>query len=413
MYQKNIRFSSVNLNSQVKDGLLVNQTSKNSEITGQCLIQAMIINDNTINNSLVLVAADIIWIDQYTSQKVRSLISKKYNIPKSNVCICASHTHGTYNIDRDFLFNNCSEEYRNHIEKSIIDLVDQTFNLSPINVDIFSSDIEVKGISINRRKTFFNFKKLKKTTQTMPNAKGSNDKNLNLIIFKNSDTKKIINIVARYSCHPVSNPDNCFGPDYPGELRNNIIKKFGQNTNLMFLQGFCGDIRPNLIKKMEGLKDYARYFLYGNIFRKSEKNDSRDIGIRLSNYVMDGLNNLKKINVDKKITTKETAIKVPLENGKFAPRDLVITLWNINDLKIIFSSSEMFSEYSVKFKKKYSAICVGYANGMCGYIPTKKEIFKGGYEVQKCSRKFKFNSIIHEDIENIIYEKVEKLNEVA
>ena len=50
MYQKNIRFSSVNLNSQVKDGLLVNQTSKNSEITGQCLIQAIIINDNDIKS---------------------------------------------------------------------------------------------------------------------------------------------------------------------------------------------------------------------------------------------------------------------------------------------------------------------------------------------------------------------------
>jgi len=409
MYQKNIRFSSVNLNSQVKDGLLVNQTSKNSEITGQCLIQAIIIDDNKINNPLVLVSADIIWIDQYTSQKVRGLISKKYNIPKSNVCICASHTHGTYNIDRDFLFNNCSEEYRNHIEKKIIYLVDQTFNLSPINVDIFTSDIEVKGISINRRKTFFNFKKLKKTTQTMPNAKGSNDNNLNLIIFKNSDTQKIINIIARYSCHPVSNPDNCFGPDYPGELRNNIIKKFNHGINIMFLQGFCGDIRPNLIKRLRGLKDYVRYLLYGNIFRKSEKNDSRDIGIRLSNYVMDSLNDLKKINEDKKITTKETTIKVPLQNGKFAPRDLVITLWNINNLKIIFSSSEMFSEYSKYLKKKYSTLCVGYTNGMCGYIPTKTEISKGGYEVVKCSKKFGFNSIISENIESIIYSEIKKI----
>ena len=294
MYQKNIRFSSVNLNSQVKDGLLVNQTSKSFETTGQCLIQTMIINDNQGDNPLVLVAADIIWIDQYTSHKVRSLISKKYNIPKSNVCICASHTHGTYNIDKDFLFNNYSEEYRNHIEKSIINLIDQTFNLSPINVDIFTSDIEVEGISINRRKTFFNFKKLKKTTQTMPNIKGLNDKDLNLIVFKNSDTKKIINIIARYSCHPVSNPDNCFGPYYPGVLRNKIIKKFSHNTNLMFLQGFCGDIRPNLIKKIEGLKDRLRYFLYGNLFRQSEKNDSEDIGIKLSNYVLDALENLKK-----------------------------------------------------------------------------------------------------------------------
>ncbi len=411
MYQKNIRFSSVNLNSQVKDGLLVNQTSKSFETTGQCLIQTMIINDNQGDNPLVLVAADIIWIDQYTSHKVRSLISKKYNIPKSNVCICASHTHGTYNIDKDFLFNNYSEEYRNHIEKSIINLIDQTFNLSPINVDIFTSDIEVEGISINRRKTFFNFKKLKKTTQTMPNIKGLNDKDLNLIVFKNSDTKKIINIIARYSCHPVSNPDNCFGPDYPGVLRNKIIKKFSHNTNLMFLQGFCGDIRPNLIKKIEGLKDRLRYFLYGNLFRQSEKNDSKDIGIKLSNYVLDALENLKKINVDKKIITKETIIKVPLENGKFAPRDLLITLWNINDLKMIFSSSEMFSEYSLKFKKKYSAISIGYTNGMCGYIPTKKEIPKGGYEVQKCSKKFRFNSIIHQDIENTIHKKVEELIE--
>ena len=65
MYQKNIRFSSVNLNSQVKDGLLVNQTSKSFETTGQCLIQTMIINDNQGDNPLVLVAAYIIWIDQY------------------------------------------------------------------------------------------------------------------------------------------------------------------------------------------------------------------------------------------------------------------------------------------------------------------------------------------------------------
>ena len=48
---------------------------------------------------------------------------------------------------------------------------------------------------------------------------------------------------------------------------------------------------------------------------------------------------------------------------------------------------------------------------MCGYIPTKKEIPKGGYEVQKCSKKFRFNSIIHQDIENTIHKKVEELIE--
>ena len=54
---------------------------------------------------------------------------------------------------------------------------------------------------------------------------------------------------------------------------------------------------------------------------------------------------------------------------------------------------------------------MGYTNGMVGYIPTKEDILKGGYEVDKSRRSFRIPNRLSVKNEIIIKSKIKKLLE--
>ena len=84
-------------------------------------------------------------------------------------------------------------------------------------------------------------------------------------------TKEHENAIIQYSCHPVADPNDIVGSDYPGYLRKYL--KISQYKNIIFLQGFCGDIRPKVIKKNNKLKDKFIKLIIGDRFRKIKKGE--------------------------------------------------------------------------------------------------------------------------------------------
>jgi len=116
--------------------------------------------------------------------------------------------------------------------------------------------------------------------QSLPNKTKKIDNIINIIKFIRQDNKTVECILVKYTCHPVSDPDNTVGADYPGYLRDYLKKKL--MNNLIFLQGFCGDIRPKLIKKNKTFKDKIIKLLIGDRFRKPVKGDSENIAKHIS-----------------------------------------------------------------------------------------------------------------------------------
>ena len=77
-------------------------------------------------------------------------------------------------------------------------------------------------------------------------------------------------------------------------------------------------------------------------------------------------------------------------------------------------SAEVLSGYNFSRINNLDIINVGYANGMLAYLPTKKDIMDGGYEIDKSRPPFGINSRIDKNaeqiIKNTIKETIKKLN---
>lgn len=92
------------------------------------------------------------------------------------------------------------------------------------------------SLPINRRR-----KNAQGLIEMKPNPEGPIDKDLNLISFENSKGIKALWVNA--SCHPTCSGDNRVST----EFQTMAVRKFFPSCGV-YLQGFCGDTRPKIIK---------------------------------------------------------------------------------------------------------------------------------------------------------------------
>ena len=394
----------------VSKTLKINNFYKESctlEISNDCICSLLIILENNKPKN-VLISADIIWFSEICVKKAKNLISKKLSISSSSIVLCASHTHGTPNPDKSILRPKYSISFDKYLYKKIIQIFEQTLLEEKILVYPQFRRIPENNFSINRRRKAFSFKNgINYKMQNLPNFKKEIDKNIDLIEFIHKDKRKVAASIIKTNCHPVASPENIKGADYIGYLKKKIRSR---TKNIFFLQGFCGDIRPKIIKRNNTLKDILITLLIGRRFRKQDKEDSKIIGNKIYNSILKKDNFRKSILLSKIGKSYKLNHKIILSNNDIFAKSLDITIWNWNEVILIFINAEVMSGYNIFTYKNKKVICAGYSNGMIGYLPTKQDMLNGGYEVDKSRVNFnikhrlntKNESLIKKGIKNIL-----------
>ena len=149
--------------------------------------------------------------------------------------------------------------------------------------------------------------------------------------------------------------------------------------------------------------------MIGKRFRKPNIFDSENIINKISDHVYKCSKQKPnaKLNYFGKSLKKDCSLK--LKSGNAFKKKLEITIWNWNKIIFIFFNGEILSGYNIFNYKQSIVICVGYCNGMIGYVPTKKDIIKGGYEVNKSRINFKINEKLSEKNEAYINNQIKNL----
>ena len=363
-----------------------------------------------------LITIDSIWIGDGLSDKIRTILAQSLNIEVENISIVASHSHGTPNNDARFHFNFCGNEYLESLETVILNLTVKTYlkRRELVSTKVFLTETE--GVSINRRRLALIPKLFWPTirTQNLPNASKKINKSIISIHFY---TRKSLlrAMIFNFACHPVCDPSNHFGADFPGALREKFREKHGKNFSFHFIQGFCGDIRPALFLKPVTLKDYILNILIGNRFRASQTGDTEAIATK----ILDFYSRRKEIKFSNhahtKVWAKNQKIPVILEKGNSLGRKIDVTRWVFGNLNFTFLSAEVLSRYSIQsqyLKKNVVEIEAGYSNGMLGYLPTKEDFLGGGYEIDASRKKFAIPSRISKkfavSIQKILFEMAQQ-----
>ena len=398
---------------------------------------------------LIIINGDLLYFSEQLCCQIWDWIWHNFSIDKKYVILNATHSHSCPNPSGDFLDGSFEDlSYQQLLSEKIKLAIEEAFG------DLRKSKIYVSKakckIGINRRKSIFRAQNLrksyfKKVIANRPNPNGCVDDDLYVLKILREDD--IGAFFINYSCHPSTLTGPFLSADFPGRLAKSLTKWFGNNVKVFFLQGFAGNIRPNILSPFSSIFSSPKTFLIEIIEgRHFEKNTTENHVNILGSALADTIKSIKKDKydeIDLSINSKVSKVNIPLQrfppNTYFSnlfPETEADKIWqdyvlkNYNKLKSIpFRISrvdlnekhsflcmpgEIFCEYSLKFKEMFSPriiIPLGYTNGMVGYIPTQQAVREGGYEVERAYKLFGLPCPISEKIEDVIIKAVKTLYE--
>ena len=164
-----------------------------------------------------------------------------------------------------------------------------------------------------------------------------------------------------------------------------------------------------MIKLDRSFKDFFINLLIGKRFRKPNNYDANNI----ANNIADHIIKMPRVKINTKIRNIRKSLKsfyyLKLKNGDTLKKKLDITIWNWQKVIFVFLNGEILSGYNIFDFKGAVVICIGYTNGMIGYLPTKEDIIKGGYEVDKSRINFQIKDKISKENERKIKDKIDAL----
>ena len=394
-----LKTAEAHLNIESQPGMSVNgvhgETYSFSEPT---MIQCFIFYNNEIKEPFVLISADLIWFSSKMSREMRREIATLCETNYSKVALAATHSHGTQNPDPDFSYGGSCSDLSDFLKSAIREIVNKTLCRQPIQVSVEHSSILVPNISINRRKLAISFRpQIQFRVQSLFNARKFSDNRLDVVCFRNIKTGTVHGLLTRFTCHPVSDPENFKGSDYPGYFKRFVKSSFSEEPVVMFLQGFCGDVRPNFRRMPTSFKDHFLDWIIGYRFRKSRVGDSQNLAQKLANYALLAAHAGKDLT--KPGCWDATSVEEPviLENSVSCGRVVDITTWNIAGLKLTFVSAEILSGFIPNKFLKSPHLFVGYTNGMIGYLAPWYEKRFGGYEIDGSRSYFGLTARISND----------------
>ena len=384
-----VRVATIAFGLEARPETAINGACTESPVSIPTELAALVVNFNDDPLPFVLVRGDIVWFPCSLADQLRQQISELAHTEEARVCLAASHTHGTPNSDRCFQFEQWSQGLENHIAQSVLRVVDNALKESANQAILKSDRVLLSGLAINRRRLALALRpKLGYRMQNLPNPSGTCDDRVDVVVLEDATTRRSLAVITRFTCHPVADANSVRGADYPGFFRHYVQSKLGSETPIFFLQGFCGDIRPNLQVTSRSIHDWLISFLVGPRFRKSSDGDAKTMGNRLGSRVVEVLQRMTSSPARNtcQAKAKRQRLEVRLVDGSESKRKLDLTIWDWSEVKFIFASGEMLSGLLPQYTE--SCLCIGYANGMTGYIPAAPDLEAGGYEVDASRQKF-------------------------
>lgn len=429
----------------VMNGDFVNHYAQ--RIHSDLFAKALVLSSS--ENTIAFVVVDICMMEKDFIDQVKREIKERLEIPRENIIISSTHTHGSPSI-AGLLLASLDLIYRNKLAKKIVEAV-KLAQKNTIDAKFAYGSVDAPEHLLCRRYLMQDdYVSINPVTglpdKIKTNPGGGEDKiiksiapvdpELSFIAIKSIDDEWM-SILANYSLHYVGDwADGTITSDYFGEFARALQK--GLNAGDEFLgvmtNGTSGDVN---------IWDFQNPDRYPKEFHKK----SELIGSELANkitavaddLVWDTEPPLSGVYRDVTVKTRkpakeelpyfeeiieqakyETIITLDDDTRKqiYAREQLLLSEYpdeitfpvqalKIGDCTIGALGGEFFSETGLNLKKASAAkqyFTVTIANGYIGYVPPKHEIANGGYETWRCRTSF-----LAEDAEEMISKELQSL----
>jgi hypothetical protein len=362
---------------------------------------ACVVSDGS--TPVALVGIDELFITKSTVTRARERIDRTTKIPAGNVLIAASHTHSGGPI-AGALGSEEDPAYMAKVADAIAKAVEDAFAaLEPAEIGIGLGKEDT--ISFNRR---FLMKDGREATHPgKPGTKnhdqivrpaGPIDPDVGVLAVRKPGGA-VRGVVVNFACHVTVMGGNLVSADYVGYLRKELKQVYGASTEIVFLNGACGDITQ--VDNLSTAREFGA-------------EHSAMMGAKLAAETVRTVNRMAWL---KTLTTMTSSVTVPVairaepnpasespsfglgsgndevyaserkkvaeERDKSPVLNCEVQGVRIGPLGIATNGSEYFVEYSLRMKAasphKFTWF-VELANEYIGYVPTAQAFVGGGYE---------------------------------
>ena len=375
---------------------------------------------------LVLVGAEILGFYERT-ETVRDRINKTTGIPHANIVLNGSHTHCgpcIRELDRD-RHGELDTEYLESLIGKVTECATSAWNARTPARLLFG-----KGkcdISVSRRRPDG-----QGGVEWKPAPEAPMDHSVPVLKIV-SPEGELRGAVFSYACHPTSRGGTSIGGDYVCFAYDRIDGCFPDIT-ACFLQGCGGDQKT---KPVDPASDK---------FVPRDIDEIRQIGTQLGNAVIEVMKSGSLCEISGPISVTRTVLhletEVPdieqvkaslddardfvrswaqnlkreIDSGNPLPTRVPFETQSIrfgNSLGIVTLSGEMSVEHGLRFQNGLqqhleNSLILGYSNAIVGYVPVRRQIPEGGYEVWFNQQHLKRTGPYVADTEDLIHRTVHR-----
>jgi hypothetical protein len=361
----------------------------------------------------LIIQADLIWWGPEIVRKLKTKLWERWGFDPASVILHASHTHSGPQTSGMFTssLGEPNPEYLRLLESKLLDFVAEAqSNLE--SVQVYRGAGECR-IGLHRRK------QVEGIIRMAPNPEGPLDTEVSVIRFQ-TDEGMTKGVLFHYTCHPTVSADNLVSSEFPGVAMEALEEALGGGAIVSYLQGCCGDIRPDLVRD-------------GEFYRGSDE-DVRRLGGTLSDEVLRVLAEPMKPLAAIELSWRSCAVRLPYQQlpgrdklqslkhqqgvvGQWSTllldepfriydgASLELSMLHIADgLSFLALNGEVVTAYGtfVKNETEGQVLPLAYSNGMIGYIPTAQQVAEGGYEALESTRYFGLPAPFEASLEQLI-----------
>ena len=371
-----------------------------SEITDPLYVKCLLLDDGIAR--IAIFSLDLLWVDQALSFELRETAALVPRLRENAVLVSCTHTHSSPELNQNTFYNaKVDSGYRNFVvsqaKKSLSKAIDA---LAPGTMQWGEGKSKV---GINRRRFIIDQIMLRsgrfvRKMANRPNFSGFYDPVLPVIRMEVDSLSRPIYVI-NYACHPTIMRGESVSADFPGYIAKSLAAKLGEEVEVIFLQGFGGNIRPRLIEK-ETIS-YSPGSILRWIFDRlrfqedTGQQECERIGADLASAVsITSMHEIANIRLSAKITDLDLIYSNAPSSESHQPKNKKLEIQFLGfgaGHYLIAIAAEVFSEYSIWVRSHYPSLrflAVGCANGMIGYLPTASALTEGGYEPERSLRMF-------------------------
>ena len=367
---------------------------------------ACVVSDGSL--PVALVGIDSLFIGKNAVKAARERIEKTTKIAGANVLVAASHTHSggpavsCLGTEGDPAYE---EKVANGIAKAVEDAW-AAMQTCEVGIGLGKEDT----ISFNRRFLMKDGREI--THPGKPGTKyhdqivrvaGPIDPDVGVLAVRTIAPKNavpaVLGVVVNFACHCTVVGGNQFSADYVGYLRKNLKAAYGEKTEIVFLNGACGDLTQ--VDNQSTAREFG-------------PEHAAMMGSKLAAEAVRTINRMAWLKtLSNSAATETVPVKIRAEPDPLAEkpafglgsgpddvyaieRKLVaeeraktpeipceVQGLRIGPLGIATNGAEYFVEYGLRIKQasphKYTWF-VELANEYIGYVPTAQAFVGGGYE---------------------------------